>query len=88
MVIGLLSFTAQANVDLIQQSCQLSSAILQLPRPNDTDTAVLLDAVPRTSVLHAAVSTPNVVCLHLLCDLTPKAEPTDAPLWPSTCYAP
>ena len=31
-----------------------------------------------TTVLHAAVSTPNVICLHLLSDPTPTVWPTDS----------
>ena len=35
-----------------------------------------------TTVLHAAMSTPNVICLYFMSNLTPTACPTAPMLWP------
>ena len=46
--------------------------------PNDNCPPRVAGCLAGTTVLHAAVSSPNVICLHLLCDLTPTACPTDS----------
>ena len=60
-----------------QQTCPPSSAVLQLPRPSDV-CILVFGCIAGTTVLHDAVSVPNVMCLHRLSDLTPTACPTDS----------
>ena len=50
------------------------------PAPMTSVHRVAVGCIASTTVLHAAVSIPNVICLRLLSDLTPTACPTDSML--------